>query len=568
MDKTETVRFLISKVAIIGFRGIDRLELSLPKCQPSYIVGANNVGKTTFLEAIALALKQGGHHSFSPDAYDFHTMPDGSSADEFSIRLTFEPDGGKLPAVQGVGSPEFVHGVHVKGRRTRRGTEHSHYLTRADGSTISFSQTTSVKGNAKVEFAGTGVGYRPINARLDDIRDFLPEVWMLRPKEIAPSLYSWKTGPLKRLARLLSDKFLQSEWRFEWREKEREMPRGIENAHEFLTTAVRSFPFWRDDLKPKLEAALAEHLGGPLTFQIAPDIGEIENWLVQQLSIAFAVDTGSAPTPLPRMGDGLQSLVRLAALDVISQYSDDLMRNDRVLLLFEEPETHLHPHLRRKLRGTLQNLANRGCQVVTTTHASEFVSFIENQRLVRLDRKAGATRRFSPEAQDIRDEIRLQERLERGRATLEIPFAKRVLISEGKSDELAFRLALRSMGFDPDGASVSIVRGEGAPGLPPLARLARSLGLPWLAVTDDDLLDDGSANPKTEKARKELEELKTGADQTIVLKGRLEGALGLSRHADSHEIYSLLHSLSKVEIADRYPAFWNLCCKVQRWAQA
>src|SRR5690606_2949622 len=99
-------------------------------------------------------------------------------------------------------------------------------------------------------------------------------------------------------------------------------------------------------------------------------LSAIEEWLVQQLTVAFAVEANAPSMPINRMGDGVQSLVRLAALDVISQYPD-LMRNDRVVVLMEEPETHLHPHLRRKLRTTLDTLAERGYQIVATTHSSE-----------------------------------------------------------------------------------------------------------------------------------------------------------------------------------------------------
>ena len=73
-------------------------------------------------------------------------------------------------------------------------------------------------------------------------------------------------------------------------------------------------------------------------------------------AVAFATDTGGATTPLERMGDGWQSLIRIAALDVLTQFPEQV--RERVVLLFEEPETYLHPHLSRKLRGVLERLAD------------------------------------------------------------------------------------------------------------------------------------------------------------------------------------------------------------------
>src|SRR3990172_5355670 len=103
---------------------------------------------------------------------------------------------------------------------------------------------------------------------------------------------------------------------------------------------------------------------------LRPDIRAIEDWLAQQLVVAFATDSGGATTPLEKMGDGWQSLIRVAALDVLSQYPDQI--RERVVLLFEEPETYLHPHLVRKLRSVLEQLAGNGWTVVTATHVAAF----------------------------------------------------------------------------------------------------------------------------------------------------------------------------------------------------
>jgi len=84
---------------------------------------------------------------------------------------------------------------------------------------------------------------------------------------------------------------------------------------------------------------------------LKPDTQAIEEWLAQQLAISLATDPNSVPMPLKSMGDGWQSMIRLAALEALTEYPD-LVR-ERVVLLLEEPETHLHPHLRRKIRRVL-----------------------------------------------------------------------------------------------------------------------------------------------------------------------------------------------------------------------
>lgn len=557
------VKFRLAELDVREFRGIERLELQLPAGMPAYLVGANNAGKTTLLEALALALRAGGFHSFTPEAFDFRYALGRGHADEFHIRLKFEADGGKLPSVKGIEAPSFVHGVHVRGKTTRRGLEHSHYLTNDKGETISFSPATPLSAAAKEEFAGTGAGYRKVNARLDDIRDFLPEVWLLRPQDIEASLYAWRTGPLRRLARLLSDHLLADRWAY----RGREMPNSIVSAHGFLRDAVQELPFWKDDLKPKLEEALGRYIGAPARFSLAPDLATLEEWLIGQLSIAFAVEEGAAPVPLQYMGDGWQSLVRVAVLDVFRQYPE-LIRGDGVVLLLEEPETHLHPHLRRKLRDILEDLAEKGWQILVSTHATEFVSFVGKQRLTRLSREGAGVTAYTPAAGDIREEIKRQERLEMGRATMELPFSRYALISEGKSDELAFRLAFKAIGFDPDAASLSILRSEGAPGLPAMAKLAAALGIPWFSVTDADTKPDGAPNLATEKARQSLTQMRSERDRMATVPGNLEAALRLVNHASSAEVFALLSQIKEAELRSSYPEFSTLLDEIVAWCSA
>ncbi|TIL84096.1 MAG: ATP-binding protein, partial [Mesorhizobium sp.] len=104
--------------------------------------------------------------------------------------------------------------------------------------------------------------------------------------------------------------------------------------------------------------------------------------------ISMATDPESAPTPLRSMGDGWQSVIRLAALEALTLYPE-LIR-ERVVLLLEEPETHLHPHLRRKIRKTLGDLATKGWTIIYTTHSSELVSFEDKMAITRLVRTKGS----------------------------------------------------------------------------------------------------------------------------------------------------------------------------------
>jgi hypothetical protein len=82
------------------------------------------------------------------------------------------------------------------------------------------------------------------------------------------------------------------------------MPETLKRAHRFFRQVVDRFPFWQDDLKPRLQETLSQYVGAQARFALAPDVQALEDWLAQQLVVSFAADVGGAATPLQSMGDG------------------------------------------------------------------------------------------------------------------------------------------------------------------------------------------------------------------------------------------------------------------------
>lgn len=559
------VEFRFSSLSIRNFRGTRELDLDLPGDMPVHLIGGNNSGKSTVLDAMALALRGGGMHAFTPEPFDFFHDATGAPADHFTITLGFaaeEPT--RLPAVQGVGNPIPVHGIRVFGSRDKQGRlKHQHVLIDSDDKTITFSPRTSLKGKVKEEYADHELGWRPVNARPDDIRDHLPDVWLLRPDNLGASLYQWKTGPLQRLSRMLADRFLQTEWVLAFEGTSKKMPQTLVRAHGFFREAVTRFPFWKDELKPKLQETLSMYVGREAKMDLRPDIQTLEDWLSQQLAVAFAADTGGATTPLERMGDGWQSLVRIAALDVLSQFPDQV--RERVVLLFEEPETYLHPHLTRKLRGVLERLAANGWIVLTATHAPEMISFASPQVVVRLWRKPDGVGKGELRTTEAGSHAKFQERLDE-RGGHEMLFAQRAVLCEGKDDVFALRLYLEKLGIDLDGRSVSIINAGDVGAIPAYAKMARELGIPWCAITDEDKEPDGGIKRNTEIARQKLKALMTPADRCLVWKGDLEACLGKeSGKADPEWIANAFGARSLNDLQMNCPDYVSVVQDVVTW---
>jgi hypothetical protein len=557
-----SIDFRFSQLRISGFRGVRELTVDLPPDLPTFVVGPNNAGKSTLINAFALALKGGGYHTFSPTATDFFHDSGGNVATDFQIELRFSESGGVLPAVQGVGNPTYVHGIRVLGRTQDGRMVHRHVLLDVEDKAIVNSPRTALKGPAKAEFKDHGLGWAQYYARIDDIRQHLPDVWLLSPENLDRSLYHWQTGPLNRLAKILSEQFLSTEWTFEYHGQERPMPSSLEAAHKFFQACVHEFPFWKDELRPRLEEALGTYLGSSAQLGLQPDILLLEEWLQQQLAVSLAAGSGGPLIPLPNMGSGWQALVRLAALDVLQQYST--ASNPRVVLLCEEPEAYLHPHLRRKLRRVLAGLARQSWHVIAATHASEFISFNEPQFILRLWRTDADTARGHLLTSQLDEGAKFQAKLDE-RGNHELVLSSRIIVCEGKDDVFALVLVFGLLGIDVDSIGASILDVGGCLNSPSYARLAASLGIPWCALTDEDRLPDGTIRPATQRARDALAAELSENDLAPIWPVSLEATLGLTSKATPDWQRDNLADKGLSEMEALYPDFIKTVREIAEW---
>src|SRR5437762_4489273 len=116
------IDYKLSKIMVHCFRGIHHLELEFIDGVSSVLIGANNAGKSTVLNAIALALGGGGFYQWTPSDEDFYCDDKGNRSSEFFVQVHFR-SGSLLgyPAVRGVGQPTLIHGVQVRGRTNKDG---------------------------------------------------------------------------------------------------------------------------------------------------------------------------------------------------------------------------------------------------------------------------------------------------------------------------------------------------------------------------------------------------------------------------------------------------------------
>lgn len=513
------VKCNIKKIEIENFRGIKNLDFEFHASQPTVVIGPNNVGKTTFLDALGLVLASGKFLRFELTDDDFWKDDTGNHADEFTIKLTLEAtDHCILPAVKGgVGDPIDVHAILVRGNREDCTLQR--VLLDSTGTDIMLSNGTPVSKANKDKYQGTGLGGSKRYARLNEIQKHLPEIWHLDPKNLYESLYIWKTGPLQQLLGKYKDALMTEEWTIDNGHK---MPKALQAAYNFLNEKALKTPFWTQTIAPKINLKFKSYLGSSSNVSIQPSLNSIDNWILSQLLISVSPDSKSAAVDLKRLGDGWQSLMRLIALEVLSE-TDGASR--KILLLVEEPETYLHPHLRRKLRTVFSQLQEKGNQVCIATHSSEMICYAEPTTIVRFTRNNGATEKHIFSTAGIDQTVKDNERLTEG-GNHEIVFANKVILTEGKDDQYAIMLAMRAKETELDTEGVSVVNCHSVTAMPAYAEICTRLGIPWYAIHDKDFDGTGKQKPVTEKAVKKLNTLVSTTDKISTWDNDLEDVLG------------------------------------------
>lgn len=193
-----------------------------------------------------------------------------------------------------------------------------------------------------------------------------------------------------------------------------------------------------------------------------------------------------AKLPLHRHGEGTQSLAVLmlfqafAAANLAEAYAPE----STPILALEEPEAHLHPSAIRSLGSFLERMSG---QILVTSHSGDLVSRVPVMDLRRIYKKNGETKVGRVESgvftgrelQAIDYSIRL--------AKGHYLFSRCWLLVEGESDFHLMPLLFELMGHSQDQVSFSVLeisqvidKGE------PLIKFAKALGIQWFLMADGD----------------------------------------------------------------------------------
>lgn len=192
-------------------------------------------------------------------------------------------------------------------------------------------------------------------------------------------------------------------------------------------------------------------------------------------SVAIGIDDGQL-TPLASKGDGIISLIGMALLSKIDSIAD---RDLSMILVIEEPESHLHPTAIHAIRSTLDGLGN-DIQVIITTHSPHLVNRVHISSNIVVERNQA---RIASSVEEIRDVlgVKVSDNLTSSRLNI---------ICEGDNDCLPLTKILGEV--DPllaplvENREISFSALGGAGNLPYLVNSLQNAVCEPLCLLDDD----------------------------------------------------------------------------------
>ncbi len=467
---------LLKRVRLQNYRCFKDVEVELAKV--TVLIGENNAGKTSFLDAIRLCLSRNMlRRSARLDDYDYHqptTTTQPRQLQPLTVTLDYvlaqdEPES-VVQALNDVivfdadGMAHIV--LRLQSQFDRNINDFTTELRFLDGNGNSLSGSAQRSQNLTALFQFTPIFY--LNALRDADREFKPRsaYWspFLRDKDIPDDRRDTLQLELGRL----NQELLAS--------------------HSPLQTAKRHLA--------KTQTVVATGGGNRLEVDALPmRVAQ----LLANAQVSISAATG-ATLPLERHGSGMQSLAVIFLFEAFlatmlqEQYDPDATP----ILALEEPEAHLHPAAVRALWNALTEIPG---QEIISTHSGDLLSCVPLKCVRRFHHRDGAVavKALQPGSLTEDEERKVEFHIQSSRG--ELLFARCWLLCEGESEYWVFTQAASIAGYDLDACGIRVVYNARISGEEPLVKVANDLGIHWYFVGDGD----GQGQKSAELVRRHLQ---------------------------------------------------------------
>ena len=455
-------RLIVDGVRIQDFRAIRDLYVDLGRL--TVLVGENNVGKTSFLQALDTSL--GSRRALEEDLY---FAADGSRAPEFVIDVRVAPLLGDDfddvtndrvgTAIQLPASGAAYFAIRTVGR------------SNPDGSGVQLERRfLSGWAVSRGDAANIATQERVAQRQMELLNFFLLDARRDLVDELRSRASHW--------GRLVADIGVSAPVTNELESILRGTAERIVQESPVLAAVTIEL------------ARLRETLGSVIA---AVAISPLPQRLVE-LSRAMDVlvaAPNSAQLPMHLQGMGARSLAAVMVFRSFMQMRMGLAQDVRPLAIaaFEEPEAHLHPQAHAAMFHLIAELPGQKIVSTHSPHLARTASVYDLRAFRRVDSSI-TCRRISPTTDghptfSEADLSKVQRFVQRNNG--EVLFARVAIIFEGETEEGALPVFARNLWhLEGSAHGVSFVRADGAQNFKHFVRVLDALGIPWLIFADGD----------------------------------------------------------------------------------
>ena len=435
----------ISRIVIRNFRSFQFLDVPL-ESGTTCVIGENNTGKTNLLHAIRLCIDtslSSTYRSLAPN--DIHSAMDIEDPNQVLIGLEIADFEGKINEEAlvcewqhrpGVARLIYRYRPRAPVREQLKSEDQDSFILRADD----YHWELSGGGDGDIDLAqiqwdqdvGTSI-------RFADLQSFLV-VFLPALRDVESDLRQFRGSPLARLIDAM-----------DIGEDDREkLVDALRAANEEISAAETI-----DDIATAIDSSFDSVAGA--AFKMGVDIGLAEpsfRSIVRSLRILL---TNAAMADFEPSSNGL-GLNNVLYVSILIEYFYKRIAQKNTagqIVLFEEPEAHLHPQLQMTLFQSLKRLP---FQSILTTHSTHITANapLNSYVVLSLTNEAGSTcgtpanGLASPEVQDV------ERYLDATRSAL--LFARKVMLVEGPTELFLIPALLRSVGgIDLDREGVTVI---------------------------------------------------------------------------------------------------------------
>ncbi len=449
----------LTALTICGYRSIrDEITLCFPERAPLVLVGENNAGKSNIVRALDLLLGEIWPGNREPEDHEFWER----NSSNGPIRISAEVEG--------------VTGTDYYGRTFEVRALKWKYEAQASGDKCTFRAVTKTGEERYVS---------------NEIREQCTCIVIGADRRLSYQLsYASKWTLLAKLMRKFHGALTQDSERVNrLKQKFQEVKAIFEEVMEF------------GHFQSGLSDQFGEMFAG-MSYGLQVDFSAYDpsNFFH---SLRVVPQEGGSVRTFEELGTGQEQLLALAFAHAYAKafYGG-------IVLVFEEPEAHLHPLAQEWLARKIHQMAADGLQVVVSTHSPAFLDVlgIEGVALVRKLDGATSICQLTPQqlvvycTQRGADPARTTESrilpFYASHATQEILngfFAKSIMLVEGMTEALTLPVFLQTVGLDVTKQGIAIIPVMGKGNLAKWWRLFTAYGIPTYVTFDNDTVEDKGA---------------------------------------------------------------------------